>query len=111
MFERRAAAVGPVGCGGNGGRNRRDGGGDYRGLSVRCTGPARTWTRRGGGLQYRDITYHLFENLLRWEDDGTGKAVLANGMASSYTEEKNNDGSTTYTFRSAAMLGGRMERA
>ena len=44
------------------------------------------------------VAYHLFENLLRWEDDGSGRAALASGMASGYTVEQNTDGSTTYTF-------------
>ena len=89
------------GCGGNGEGESSAGTveGDTFSLSVRCTGPASDLDpARAAASNTETITYHLFENLLRWEDDGTGKAVLANGMASSYTEEKNNDGSTTYTF-------------
>lgn len=44
------------------------------------------------------LTYHLFENLMRWEDDGTGHAVLGYGAAESYTVSEDVDGSVTYTF-------------
>ncbi|MBD5160636.1 MAG: peptide ABC transporter substrate-binding protein [Oscillibacter sp.] len=44
------------------------------------------------------ILYHLFENLLRWEDDGSGWAVLTNGQAESYTLETDYAGNATYTF-------------
>lgn len=44
------------------------------------------------------ILYHLYENLLRWEDDGNGYAQLAPGQAESYTTETAPDGSVTYTF-------------
>ena len=45
------------------------------------------------------LTYHLFENLMRWEDDGTGHAKLVCGAAESYTFEENVDGSVVYTCR------------
>lgn len=51
-------------------------------------------TARGG----ETILYHLFENLLRWEDGGDGWAVLANGQAESYTVETDYAGNATYTF-------------
>ena len=44
------------------------------------------------------ILYHLYENLLRWEDDGNGYAVLAPGQAESYTVETDYAGNATYTF-------------
>lgn len=44
------------------------------------------------------VLYHLFENLLRWEDDGSGWAVLTNGQAESYTLETDYAGNATYTF-------------
>ncbi len=44
------------------------------------------------------ILYHLYENLLRWEDGGDGWAVLANGQAESYTVETDYAGNATYTF-------------
>ncbi|MBD5149419.1 MAG: peptide ABC transporter substrate-binding protein [Oscillibacter sp.] len=44
------------------------------------------------------ILYHLFENLLRWEDGGDGWAVLANGQAEGYTVETDYAGNATYTF-------------
>jgi len=44
------------------------------------------------------ILYHLYENLMRWEDDGTGHAVLTVGAAESYETEEHIDGSVTYTF-------------
>ena len=40
----------------------------------------------------------LYENLMRMSDDGSGHAVLANGMAKEYTEEINYDGTVTYRF-------------
>ena len=71
------------GCGGNGEGESSAGTveGDTFSLSVRCTGPASDLDpARAAASNTETITYHLFENLLRWEDDGTGKAVLANGM-------------------------------
>lgn len=44
------------------------------------------------------VLYHLFENLLRWEDGGDGWAVLTNGQAESYTLETDYAGNATYTF-------------
>lgn len=51
-------------------------------------------TAQGG----ETILYHLFENLLRWEDGGDGWAVLANGQAEDYTVETDYAGNATYTF-------------
>ena len=51
-------------------------------------------TAQGG----ETILYHLFENLLRWEDGGDGWAVLANGQAESYTVDTDYAGNATYTF-------------
>lgn len=51
-------------------------------------------TARGG----ETVLYHLFENLLRWEDGGDGWAVLTNGQAESYTVETDYAGNATYTF-------------
>lgn len=44
------------------------------------------------------ILHHLFENLMRWEDNGDGYAVLAPGQAASYTVEIDYAGNATYTF-------------
>jgi oligopeptide transport system substrate-binding protein len=44
------------------------------------------------------ILYHLYENLLRWEDDGDGYAKLALGQAESYEVETDYAGNATYTF-------------
>ena len=44
------------------------------------------------------LIYHLYENLMKWVDDGTGIAQLTEGMAASYTVEENTDGSMVYTF-------------
>ncbi len=44
------------------------------------------------------ILFHLFENLMRWEDDGSGHAVLAPGQAESYEVETDYAGNATYTF-------------
>lgn len=44
------------------------------------------------------LLYHLYENLMRWEDDGSGYAVLAPGQAKSYTVELDYAGNATYTF-------------
>ena len=44
------------------------------------------------------ILFHLFENLMRWEDDGSGHAVLAPGQAESYQVETDYAGNATYTF-------------
>lgn len=44
------------------------------------------------------VLHHLFENLLRWEDDGSGWAALTGGQAESYTLETDYAGNATYTF-------------
>ena len=44
------------------------------------------------------ILLHLYENLMRWEDDGSGYAKLAPGQAASYTVETDYAGNATYTF-------------
>lgn len=41
---------------------------------------------------------HLYENLMRWVDDGDGFAVLAPGQAESCTVETDYTGLATYTF-------------
>lgn len=55
--------------------------------------PARV-TARGGEA----ILFHLFENLMRWEDDGHGWAVTGYGQAESYTVDTDYAGNSTYTF-------------
>lgn len=55
--------------------------------------PARCTTKGG-----ETILFHLFENLMRWEDTGTGYAVLSPGQAESYTVETDYLGNATYTF-------------
>ena len=55
--------------------------------------PARV-TAAGG----ESVLYHLFENLMRWEDGGDGWAVLAPGQAESYSVETDFAGNATYTF-------------
>ena len=90
------------GCAGNSGDAQEPGGegaGEPFVLSVRATQAASDLDpARAAASSTETITYHLFENLLRWEDDGSGGAVLANGMASDYTVVQNTDNSTTYTF-------------
>lgn len=54
-----------------------------------------TYSTADGG---ETILYHLYENLMRWEDDGNGFAVLAPGQAESYTVETDYAGNATYTF-------------
>lgn len=44
------------------------------------------------------VFYAMYENLMRMSDDGSGRAVLTNGMAKEYTEETNYDGTVTYRF-------------
>lgn len=46
----------------------------------------------------QSVFYALFENLMRYVDDGTGSAVLTNGMAKEYTEVSNYDGTVSYEF-------------
>ena len=55
--------------------------------------PARV-TAQGGDM----ILHHLYENLMRWEDDGTGWAVLAPGQAERYDVDTDYAGNATYTF-------------
>ena len=55
--------------------------------------PARV-TARGGEA----ILFHLFENLMRWEDDGHGWAVAGYGQAESYTVDTDYAGNSTYVF-------------
>lgn len=90
-----------TGCGETGGKTPQDGGGEGETLtlSVRATQAQRDLDpARAAASNGETIAYHLFENLLRWEDDGSGRGVLANGMASDYTVEQKVDGSVTYTF-------------
>lgn len=42
---------------------------------------------------------HFFEGLVKWEDDGTGKAKTAPGQAESWEKVVNDDGTVTYTFK------------
>ena len=51
-------------------------------------------TAQGG----ETILFHLFENLMRWEDSGSGWAALAPGQAESYQLETDFAGNATYTF-------------
>lgn len=51
-------------------------------------------TARGGEA----ILFHLFENLMRWEDDGHGWAVIGYGQAESYAVDTDYAGNSTYTF-------------
>ncbi len=51
-------------------------------------------TARGGEA----ILFHLFENLMRWEDDGHGWAVTGYGQAESFAVETDYAGNSTYTF-------------
>ncbi len=44
------------------------------------------------------ILYHMFENLMRWEDDGNGFATMVPGQATGYTVELDYAGNATYTF-------------
>ncbi len=41
---------------------------------------------------------HFFEGLVKWEDDGNGKAKTAPGQAESWEKVVNDDGTVTYTF-------------
>lgn len=68
-------------------------------LTVRVSGIQTTLDpARSTAAGCKTILYHLFENLLRWEDDGNGWAVLAPGQAESWEEEKDYAGNATYTF-------------
>lgn len=44
------------------------------------------------------VLFHIYENLMRWENDGYGYATLAPGQAASYTVETDYAGNATYTF-------------
>lgn len=44
------------------------------------------------------LIYHLYENLMKWEDDGNGVAQLTEGIAQNYATAENTDGSMIYTF-------------
>ena len=59
------------------------------------------------------ILAHLYENLMRVTNDGSGNAVVTNGMAKSVDMEENYDGTVTYTFRlrSAKWSDGRAVKA
>ena len=65
-----------------------------------CATPRQTTVDPAAAAQSggETILYHLYENLLRWTDDGSGHAVLAPGAAESYTEEESVTGQVTYTF-------------
>lgn len=57
-----------------------------------------TLTVASSGDDEEMISHHLFENLMRWVDDGAGFAVLAPGQAESYTVECDYAGFATYHF-------------
>ena len=57
-----------------------------------------TLTIASSGDDSKTISFHLFENLLRWVDDSTGYAVLAPGQAESYSYTCDYAGFATYTF-------------
>lgn len=61
--------------------------------AIRTLDPPRL-TARGG----ETVLFHLYENLMRWADDGHGWAVLDYGQAESYTVETDYAGNSTYTF-------------
>ncbi len=42
---------------------------------------------------------HLFEGLMKWQDDGEGNAVLVPGQAAVWEKERQEDGTVIYTFR------------
>lgn len=44
------------------------------------------------------MVQHFFEGLMKWVDDGAGKAKLALGQAESMDKVVNDDGTVTYTF-------------
>ena len=46
----------------------------------------------------QSVFYALYENLMRYTDDGTGTAALSSGMAKEYTEVSNYDGTVSYEF-------------
>ena len=47
----------------------------------------------------KTVISHLYENLMRVETDAAGETILANGMAKSYEQELNHDGTVTWTFK------------
>ena len=49
-------------------------------------------------IDAQSIFYSLYENLMRYTDDGTGTAALSSGMAKEYTEVGNYDGTVSYEF-------------
>lgn len=68
-------------------------------------GPYALRVSMAGGMETLDpvqaaetVTYHLYENLLRWEDDGAGWGTLAPGQAEKWTVETDYTGNATYTF-------------
>lgn len=68
-------------------------------VTVRVSAPQTTLDPASATAQGSEtILYHLYENLLRWEDDGSGWAVLAPGQAESYDFEADFAGNATYTF-------------
>ena len=42
------------------------------------------------------MVQHVFEGLMRWDDDGNGNAVLANGQMDSFEKVVNDDGTVLY---------------
>ncbi len=46
----------------------------------------------------KTVVSHLYENLMKYTNDGEGGVQLSYGMASGYTVEDNLDGTQTYTF-------------
>jgi oligopeptide transport system substrate-binding protein len=83
-------------------------------LSV-CVGPA---PESLDPIYAQDVTgqtvlVHLYENLMRVVSDTNGGSTVVNGMAKSVEQEKNHDGTVTYTFRlrSAKWSDGKAVRA
>ncbi len=76
-------------------------GGDGGGLSltVRALSPQSSLDPADAPGDGGDGLYlHLYENLLKWTDDGSGHAVLTEGMAQSYNLQEQPNGSVVYTF-------------
>ena len=44
------------------------------------------------------MIHHMFEGLMKWDDDGAGNAILAPGQAESYEKAAAADGTIVYTF-------------
>jgi len=86
-------------CGSDGGEEEEETPEESMALRVRVSAEQQDLdpvvARQNGG---DTLTYHLFENLMRWEDDGTGHAKLDYGMAESYEFTENVDGTVSYTF-------------